>query len=221
MSYEIRTPITTVVGFAELFVEEHDLADEDVFISEIKTNATYLLKLVNDILFLSRLDARMIEFKKEPVEFATTFEGHCQMGWAVQRKPGVDYRVVNPYDRLVVEIDDGYVGYVIEKIVESAARHTGSGLVCCRFDYIGDRLLITVDDSGEGFSASAQETMFERFGATSGNGTDLSLPICLELVHQMNGAINVNSAPGRGTTIWIEIPCKATIVEKRKTAIEA
>jgi len=221
MSYEIRTPITTVVGFAELFVEEHDLADEDVFISEIKTNATYLLKLVNDILFLSRLDARMIEFKKEPVEFATTFEGHCQMGWAVQRKPGVDYRVVNPYDRLVVEIDDGHVGYVIEKIVESAARHTGSGLVCCRFDYIGDRLLITVDDSGEGFSASAQETMFERFGATSGNGTDLSLPICLELVHQMNGAINVNSAPGRGTTIWIEIPCKATIVEKRKTAIEA
>ena len=151
------------------------------------------------------------------MEFATTFEGHCQMGWARQQKPGVDYRVVNPYERLVVEIDDGYVGYVIEKVVESAARHTGSGLVCCRFDYIGDRLLITVDDSGEGFSASVQEAMFERFGATDGSGTDLSLPICLELVHQMNGAINVNSAPGKGTTVWIEIPCKATIVEKRKT----
>ena len=217
MSYEIRTPITTVVGFAELFVEEHDPADEDVFIDEIKTNATYLLKLVNDILFLSRLDARMIEFRQEPVEFAKTFEGHCQMGWSRLQKPGVDYRVVNPYERLVVEIDDGNVGHIIEKVVESAARHTESGLVRARYDYIGDRLLITVDDSGQGFSTESQKAMFERFGSTDGSGTDLSLPICLELVHQMNGAINVNSAPGKGTTVWIEIPCKATIVEKRKT----
>ena len=219
MSYEIRTPITTVVGFAELFVEEHDPADEDVFIDEIKTNATYLLKLVNDILFLSRLDARMIEFRQEPVEFAKTFEGHCQMGWSRLQKPGVDYRVVNPYERLVVEIDDGNVGHIIEKVVESAARHTESGLVRARYDYIGDRLLITVDDSGQGFSTESQKAMFERFGSTDGSGTDLGLPICLELVQQMNGAINVNSAPGKGTTVWIEIPCKATLVEKRKTEI--
>lgn len=220
MSYEIRTPITTVVGFAELFVEEHDPADEDVFIDEIKTNATYLLKLVNDILFLSRLDAHMIEFKQEPTEFAKTFEGHCQMGWARSQKAGVDYQIVNPYERLIVEIDDANVGHVIEKLVERAARHTDSGLVRARYDYIGDRLLITVDDSGQGISTEDQKAMFERFSATTdGSGTDLGLPICLELVQQMNGAINVNSAPGKGTTVWIEIPCKATLVEKRKIEI--
>ena len=220
MSYEIRTPITTVVGFAELFAEEHDQADEDVFIEEIRVNADYLLNLVNDILFLSRLDARMIEFKQGPTDLAMTFEGCCQMGWSRWQKAGVDYQIVNPYEHLVVEIDESNVGYVIQKIVESAARHTGSGAVLVRYDYIGDRLLITVEDNGPGISQEDQRMMFQRFKTpTDGGGTDLGLPICMELVQQMGGAINVNSAPGKGTTVWIEIPCKATVVEKRKTII--
>ena len=218
MSYEIRTPITTVVGFAELFVEEPDPADEDQFIHEIKTNATYLLKLVNEILFLSRLDARMIEFKRQPTDFAMTFEGHCQMGWAKEQKAGVDYEVVSPYEHLVVALDDANVGQVVEKVVENAARYTENGFVRARYDYIGDRLLITIDDSGRGIAPEDQQTMFERFRLpTDGGGTSLGMAICKELVMQMDGAININSAPGKGTTVWIEIPCKATTIEKRKT----
>ena len=218
MSYEIRTPITTVVGFAELFVEEHDPADEDQFIHEIKTNATYLLKLVNEILFLSRLDARMIEFKRQPTDFAMTFEGHCQMGWVKEQKTGVAYEVVSPYEHLVVALDDANVGQVVEKVVENAARYTESGFVRARYDYIGDRLLITIDDSGRGIAPEDQQTMFERFRLpTDGGGTSLGMAICKELVMQMDGAININSAPGKGTTVWIEIPCKATTIEKRKT----
>ena len=220
MSYEIRTPITTVVGFAELFAVEHDLAEEDVFIDEIRTNADYLLKLVNDILFLSRLDARMIEFKKTPTDLALAFDSYCQMGWSRWQKPDVDYQVVNPYEHLVVEIDDANVSRVIEIIIENALRHTDSGVVRTRYDYIGDRLLITIDDSGPGIPPGDQRLLFERFSPLSdGGGTNLGLPICMELVRQMGGAINVNSALGKDTTIWIEIPCKATLVEKRKTVM--
>jgi len=216
MSYEIRTPITTVVGFAHLFVAEHDPADEEGFIREIKNNANYLLKLVNDILFLSRLDAHMIEFNKSAVDMAFTFEGHCQMGWAKLMKPDVKYVVENPYEHLVVEIDDTNVGHIIEQVAEYAAQYTETGIVRGRYDYIGDKLLITIEDTGIGLDASQQSNLFERFGNTvGGNSTGLGLPICKELAAQMGGSIYVNSAVGKGTTVWIVIPCKATLIEKK------
>ena len=218
MSYEIRTPISIVVGFAELFVDEHDPADEDNFIKEIKQNATYLLKLVNDILFLSRLDAHMIEFKKVPVDFAMTFESHCHIGWDGSKKDGVSYIVVNPYEHLELEIDEGNVGHIIEEVAENAADNTTTGFVRARYDYIGDRLLITIEDTGCGMDEERRQTIFERFISSSGrDGSGLGLPICKELTQQMDGVINVNSAAGKGTTVWIEIPCKALRVEKRMT----
>ena len=216
MSHEIRTPIATVVGFAQLFVEDHDPADEDGFIEEIKKNANYLLSLVNDILFLSRLDAHMIEFKKAPIDFAYTFEGHCQMGWAKLMKPEVQYVVENPYEHLMVEIDDSNVGHIIEQVAANAARFTDSGTVRARYDYIGGKLLITIDDTGSGISEDQQKSVFERF-STSGNenGTGLGLPICKELAEQMGGSIFINSAVGKGTTVWISLPCEATLIEKK------
>jgi signal transduction histidine kinase/ABC-type amino acid transport substrate-binding protein len=217
MSHEIRTPITTVVGFAQLFVEEHDPADEDGFIEEIKKNATFLLKLVNDVLFLSRLDAHMIEFSKTPIDFAYTFEGHCQMGWAKVAKPDVRYTVDNPYDHLVIDIDDDNVGHIIEQVAENASRYTDSGTVRARYDYIGDKLLITIEDTGKGLSREKLRSLFERFSYSGeGGGTGLGLPICQELAHQMGGQVYVNSAEGAGTTVYIVIPCKATLVEKKQ-----
>ena len=217
MSHEIRTPVATVVGFARLFVEDHDPADEEGFIAEIKRNATFLLKLVNDILFLSRLDAQMVEFDKTPIDFACTFEGHCQMGWSKAMKTGVDYVVENPYEHLVIGIDDANVGHIIEQIAECAARFTDSGKVRARYDYIGDKLLITIEDTGSGIDTERQQNMFERFSLKKDrSGTGLGLAICKELARQMGGDIHVNSALDRGTTVWIVIPCVATVIEKRR-----
>ena len=216
MSHEIRTPITTVVGFAELFVGDHDPEDEDGFIDEIKSNASFLLKLVNDILFLSRLDARMIEFNRQPIDFAYTFEGHCQMGWAKSQLPGVKYIIENPYEHLVLNIDDSNIGHIIEQVAENAARYTDSGMVKARYDYIGDRLLITIADSGRGIDIQQQKRLFERFSSPGNNGTGLGLPICRELAHQMGGDVYLNSAPGKGTTVWILIPCEAIQIEKKQ-----
>ena len=220
MSHEIRTPITTVVGFAELFVQDHDPADEDGFIEEIKTNANFLLKLVNDILFLSRLDAHMVEFKTSPIDFAYTFEGHCQMGWAKIMKPDVTYHVESPYEHLMIDIDDANVGHIIEQIAENAARYTNSGMVKARYDYIGENLLITISDTGCGIDSARQSAIFERFSNSNNReGTGLGLPICEELAHQMGGAVYLNSGEGKGTTVWVVIPCKATLIEKKLPCI--
>lgn len=216
MSYEIRTPITTVVGFAELFDSEHDSADEESFIAQIKQNTNYLLKLVNDILYLSRLDAHMIEFRKTPVDVANTFEGHCQIGWGQEKRAGVEYIVENPYEMLVVELDENSLSYVIEKTVAMAAYYTEKGYVRARYDYIGDRLLLAIEDTGGGMDDDMQRVLFERFSRPGGpSGTGLCMTICRELVQQMGGRVNLVSAVGKGTIIWIELPCKATAVVKR------
>ena len=217
MSYEIRTPLNTVVGFAELFQMEHSPEDEEVFINEIKENSSKLLKLINDILFLSRLDAGMIEIKPRPVDFATVFESRCENTWGVDKRPDVSYKVKNPYQRLMVEIDEMNFFIIIEKIIQNAVQYTTTGSVIARYDYIGDMLVVSVEDTGCGIPASSVEHIFERFVTGANNGAGLGLSICHELIQQMGGTINLKSTEGHGTTVWVSLPCKATdIVLKEK-----
>ena len=80
MSYEIRTPLNNIIGYAGLFTGDHDQSDEPFFIEQIRHSTNELLLVVNDILYISRLEANMEEYKKEAVDFAFAFEGYCQNG---------------------------------------------------------------------------------------------------------------------------------------------
>lgn len=210
MSYEIRTPLTSVVGFAELFEQEHTADDEEFFIHEINENASRLLNLINDILFLSRLDAQMIEFKKTPVDIAMTFEGRCQSAWAEGQQPEVSYVVDCPYHHLVVDIDEQNLGIVINQILANAVQYTKEGQVRASFDYTGEDLVLTFQDTGCGISPEQQEHIFERFNSTSSKGTGLGLSICHEVIRQMGGKIRIKSDVGKGTIIWVTVPCHCT-----------
>jgi len=216
MSHEIRTPLNAVVGFAELFETEHSPEDEEVFVQEILNNSDHLLRLINDILFLSRLDAHMIKIQHQPCDFATVFEGCCQQGWERYQREGVSYIVESPYQQLVVDIDATNLGHIIEQVTANAAQYTLSGTVRARYDYIGRRLMISIEDTGQGISEDIQKRIFERFAAGPNKGSGLGLPICKELVEQMGGTLEINSEEGLGTTVWIMIPCQATVIKRKK-----
>jgi len=215
MSYEIRTPLNTVVGFAELFEMEHSQEDEAVFTSEIKESSSMLLKLINDILFLSRLDARMIEFKYKPTDFAAIFEPKCQAAVFRCQKPGVNYVYDSPYNSLIVDIDEQNLGMVIDQIVTRSAESTTSGHVRCRYDYTGEHLLIAVQDTSNGISEENLKHIFERFTPTDDNSTGLGMSICQELVNQMGGKITIKSTIGEGTIVWISIPCVCSKIDRK------
>ena len=215
MSYEIRTPLNTVVGFAELFQMEHSTADESIFIEEIKDNSRSLLKLINSILFLSRLDAQMIEIKTQPTDFAKSFDTMCKTSWEHLQKPGVDYIIENPYEELVVDIDAQNVSIILEQIVANACIYTSSGKVTARLDYIGDQLVITVEDTGIGVSKQLLPSIFERFATGANTGSGLGLSICKELTQRMQGSINIKSTEGKGTTIWVSLPCKSSEITRK------
>lgn len=221
MSYEIRTPLNTVVGFAELFESEHDEADETVFVEEIKRNSNTLLALVNDILFLSRIDANMIEYNKADVDFALIFDSHCQMGWS-SVNPKVKTVIENPYNHLVVHVDQEYLGKIIEKLCVQSVSHTEKGFIRAKYEYRHGELTFSIEDSGRGIDEQTLPRVFDRFVRNKNEelcGTGLDLPIVKELVSQMGGTIEIQSEIDKGTTVWVTIPCKAKTIEKKREII--
>lgn len=218
MSYEIRTPLNTVVGFAELFESEHDEADEPLFVEEIRRNSNSLLSLVNDILFLSRLDANMIEYKKEETDFAMLFESWCHMG-LVNVSPEVKVVVENPFERLLVNIDTEHVGKVIEKLCATAVSYTEKGSIHAKCEYRKGQLSVIIEDTGRGIDEKTLPHVFERFVRDTDQtlcGTGLDLPIVQALVQQMGGSVELQSEAGKGTTVWVVIPCEASAIERRR-----
>ena len=217
MSYEIRTPLNAVLGFAELFNSPHDVEDEPVFAEEIKRNTDELLELVNDILFISRLDAKMVEFNKQEADFAALFDGWCYLGWSAL-EPNVNTFVDNPYNHLVVNIDDQHLGQAIQKICSYAARNTKEGSVRAKYEYHHGELSIVLEDTGSGIKKEALPHLFERFIRDEQNkiiGTGLDMAIVKELVEQMGGQIEVQSELGKGTTCYVMIPCELISREKK------
>ena len=221
MSYEIRTPLNNVVGFAGLFNAPHDEADEPAFVEQIKTNSNNMLTLVNDVMLLSSLDANMVEYHKEYVDFAKTFAAHCQMGWS-NALPQVKTIIDNPYDSLVVNIDEEHVGKVIQKLCWMSALTLKEGFAKARCEYRRGELLITIEDTGDGIPEEGMAHLFDRFVHTLDDqllGTGLDLPIVQALVRQMGGTIELDSKLHKGTTAWVSIPCEVQSVEKRREEI--
>ena len=217
MSYEIRTPLNNVVGFADLFETEHDEADEAFFVEQIKMSSNILLNLINDILFLSRLDANMIEYNKSDIDFAQVFEGHCQMGWS-NMSPKVKTAIDCPYESLVVDIDDSNLGMAIERICFVASQFLKEGNISARCEYRRGELTISFEDDGMGIDAETLPHIFDRFIRDKNQklcGTGLDLPIAQSLVQQMGGTIDFESELGKGATIWISVPCEAKVIKRR------
>ena len=221
MSYEIRTPLNNVVGFAGLFNTPHDEADEPAFVEQIKTNSNNMLKLVNDVMLLSSLDANMVEYHKEFIDFALVFASHCQLGWS-NADPQVKTIIDNPYDSLVINIDEEHLGKVIEKLCWMSTLTLKHGYAKARFEYRRGELLITIEDTGEGIPEEGMAHIFDRFVHDYDDqllGTGLDLPIVQAIVRQMGGSIEMDSKLHQGTTAWVSIPCEAQSVERRREEI--
>ena len=215
MSHEIRTPLNTVVGFADLFQSDHEPADEPVFIDQIKQNADRLLKLVNHILLLSRLDAKMVETKTNIVDFPDFFRAKCLMGWTQGVKDGVKTKIENTDEHLSVEIDDNHVGQIIETLCRLASQFTEKGHIVTRYIYHSGMITMSFKDTGCGMDEERKREIKERnLNTPSGDyGVVIQIIICQQLAALMGGKMEFESIDNNGTTFWITIPCK--LIEKK------
>lgn len=163
----------------------------------------------------------MIEFKKEEADFAMLFESWCQMG-LVNVNPEVKVVVENPYERLLVSIDLEHVGKILERLCSVSVSYTEKGTIRTKYEYRHGELAISIEDTGRGIDEKMLPHVFERFVRDEQDGvcgTGLDLPIVQALVQQMGGTIELQSEYGKGTTVWVFIPCEASVIEKRREII--
>ncbi len=219
MSYEIRTPLNNIIGYAGLFTSDHDEGDEPFFIEQIRQSTGELLLVVNDILFISRLEANMEEYKREAVDFAPAFEGYCRNGLSTIR-PGVQPVIVQPYNRLVVDIDASHVSMIIQRLCGLSCLMTDSGSITVSYEYHRGELTIRFEDTGNGFPeevvAHVQDQHFVRREDGGLIGSGLDIPIVQLLAKQMGGTVEIQSDYGKGTSVWVSIPCTASVIERKR-----
>ena len=219
MSHEIRTPLNAIVGFAHLVTETTNASEQREYFSIINKNCDLLLKLINDILDLSKIESGRLNYNVSEVELRDI----CQEAYVVQSlKMTSDVAllynsVAMPSVRLW--IDPHRVEQVLLNLLSNAIKFTSKGFISLFYEVEDMFVRVSVMDTGIGISEEKLESVFERFVKLDDfyQGAGLGLPICKMIVEQLGGEIGVRSELGKGSTVWFTLPLVVTdkaVVEK-------
>ena len=222
MSHEIRTPLTSVLATGELLEETVTSQEEARLIGIMRRAGTRLLRLVDDILDFSRVEAGQATLQHEVIDLGDLVEEVLAPLRPRAAAKGLDLVCTLAPDLPPVLADPVRLGQVIGNLLGNAVKFTESGSV--RLDIgVDDGLVIRVADTGIGMSAEQAATVFESFKQADPSitrrygGTGLGLAICRQLVELMDGTIEVTSEPGRGTMFEVRLPQEdvAGVVDRR------
>jgi PAS domain S-box-containing protein len=220
MSHELRTPLTSVLGFARLVDDEPDLSpDARRFIGRVLSGGKALLTTINDILDFSKLEAGQLELKLEPTAPALLIDEAMDLFSLETEAKGVALRAVGledlPDDLL---IDGGRLRQVLLNLIGNAVKFTEAGTITVTAAYApaGERLSVSVADTGPGIAPEDVDLLFRRFSQVDAGltrkhgGTGLGLAICKGLVEAMGGQIGVASVPGQGACFSFDVVAPST-----------
>ena len=213
MSHEIRTPLNAIVGFSELLQTTDEPEEKEEFISIIHNNNELLLRLISDILDLSKIESGLIELKPEVFDFSETFRKTYTALKQRCTNPEVDFWVCNPYKSCKVELDQNRVVQVETNFITNALKHTTRGHILMGYEYVDGGIKIYVEDTGCGIPEEKQGKLFQRFAKLDDftQGTGLGLAICKAIVDATGGKVGATSQEGKGSTFWAWFPCEAEI----------
>ena len=212
MTHEIRTPLNAIVGFSDLLQAVDQPEEKREMIRIIHNNCDMLLRLINDILVLSNMDANAMQLMPERVDFSREFDDICQSLQQRVQEPGVEFQKDNPMDSLVIDIDNRRIQQVITNFVTNAVKYTHQGHIRVGYrqeEHDGQRrLYVYCEDTGSGIPKDQQKAIFERFVKLNDfvQGTGLGLSICKAIIEKCGGEIGVESEVGQGSTFWFWIP---------------
>ncbi len=218
VSHELRTPLTLILGPVEELLRDADHLGERQCqqLRVVQRSAEALLKHVNDLLELSRIDSQKVAVDYADVDLAAVVRTSAEPFHAIAPGRAVSYHVDAPA-AMAAQADPEKIERVVLNLLSNAFKFTPpGGRVICRLEQSGsDRALISVQDSGPGVASGHEEAIFERFwqaqhGTTRAHGgTGLGLAIAKEFVQLHNGTISVSKAPGGGALFQVELPLQA------------
>ena len=209
MTHEIRTPLNAIVGFSDLLHTVDTSEERQEFIHIIRHNCELLLRLIDDILETSYMEARPQSIQPEDTDFAQFFNEVCQTVAQRVQEPGVEFIGDNPYDTLPARIDKQRIQQVITNFVTNAVKYTKKGHIKVGYRTEDEGIYIYCEDTGVGIPLEKQASVFDRFVKLNDyvQGTGLGLSICKAIADRCNGRIGVESeGEGKGSTFWLWIP---------------
>ncbi len=209
MSHEIRTPLNAIVGFSDLLMITDNPAEKEEYSKIINTNNELLLKLINDILDLSKIEAGSVELKYEEFDLAVYFdELATSMQWRI-KNPQVRLVSVNPYTVCMVKLDKKRFAQILTNYVTNAIKYTPEGTIEMGYEKVEEGIRIYVRDTGIGIPEDKKDKVFYRFEKLDefAQGTGLGLSICKAIVEACEGSIGFESEYGKGSFFWAVLPC--------------
>jgi PAS domain S-box-containing protein len=233
MSHEIRTPMNGVLGMLELLSLTRLDDDQRSNVDVIRESGRALLRIVDDILDFSKIEAGMLELHPEPTRVADivrqvrdTYSGAAS---------GKNLVLMGTFDPLIspaVMVDAMRLRQVLNNFVSNALKFTAEGSIGIDAELVerkdgADIVRFSVSDTGIGISAENQKKLFQPFVQAESDttrrfgGTGLGLTICRRIADMMGGTITMESAPGRGTTMHLEVPLPSADPDQVRSDDEA
>ncbi len=223
MSHELRTPMNAIIGFSQLLQMDSDLDESQLdSIGEIIKASEHLLKLINEVLDLAKIEAGSIELSIDSVDLKEVVSESLYLIEAMASKRGIQIELIRngkhidqknmPDQCLMVRADFTRLKQVLLNLLSNAVKYNrdnGKLTICCdQLD--NNRVRVAVSDTGNGLTAEQQALLFkpfERLGLESSNieGTGIGLVISNNIVQLMGGTIHVDSQEGKGSTFWFEL----------------
>ena len=209
ISHEIRTPLNAIVGFSDVLTLVEDEEERRKLIGLIKKNNDHLLRLFDDIVSMSKLEARgggelnTSTFGVELVfmELITKYDLQC-------KEKGVPIVVEDAGSLPTLTTDRDRLREILNQYVNNALKFTSEGQVTLGCTSVGNKYRIWVRDTGKGIPEDkCDERLFERFFKVDEfvPGTGLGLSICRSLAMTLNGDVGMASTYGEGSVFWVEL----------------
>jgi signal transduction histidine kinase len=217
MSHELRTPLNAILGFTELILD--DLYGDvppalREPITDVQTNSRHLLRLINDVLDLSKIEAGRMELVLADYSVADVLETVRASLRSLAAEKGLDFVVSAPPDLPLAHGDGKRITQCLLNIAGNAIKFTKQGQVAIAAEVHGDTLRYCVSDTGIGIPADQLDNIFSEFRQVDATvaheygGTGLGLSITKKFVELHGGQIHVESEPGKGSTFSLEVPLR-------------
>ena len=221
MSHEIRTPLNAIVGFSELMVYSEDPAEKEEYMSIIQSNNELLLRLINDILDLSKIESGILDRKRETFNLAKVCNELYTMIQPKITNPDVEFQMDNSSPDCWIFLDRSRLKQVWMNYLTNAVKCTKSGYIKMGYSIEREGIRIYVEDSGVGIPEELQERVFGRFQKLNefAQGTGLGLAISRAIIEGAGGEVGFTSTPGIGSTFWAWIPCEISTQKEHNPTI--